>query len=34
MKLTTRGEITVATVATILFVAALGIAGWFETGMG
>lgn len=33
MKLTTRGEIALATAATLLLLAVLGIAGWIEGGM-
>ena len=33
MRLTTRGEIVLATLATIVFVAILGVAGWVEGGM-
>lgn len=33
MKLTSRGEIALATAATLLFLAILGFAGWVEGGM-
>lgn len=33
MRLTNRGEIVLATAATILLLAILGIAGWVEGGM-
>jgi hypothetical protein len=33
MKLTTRGEIVLATLATLVFIAMMGIAGWIEGGM-
>lgn len=33
MKLTTRGEIVLATLATLLLIALMGIAGWVEGGM-
>lgn len=33
MKLTSRGEIVLATAATILLLALLGFAGWIEGGM-
>lgn len=33
MRLTARGEITLATMATLLFIAALGVAGWIEGGI-
>lgn len=33
MKLTARGEIVMATLATLLLVALMGVAGWIEGGM-
>jgi hypothetical protein len=33
MKLTARGEIVLATAATLLLLALMGIAGWVEGGM-
>jgi hypothetical protein len=33
VKLTTRGEIVLATAATILLLALMGVAGWVEGGM-
>ena len=33
MRLTARGEIVMATLATLLLLAFMGIAGWIEGGM-
>ena len=33
MRLTTRGEIVIATLATLVFVGMIGFAGWVEGGM-
>lgn len=33
MKLTARGEIVLATLATLLLIALMGVAGWVEGGM-
>jgi hypothetical protein len=33
MRLTKRGEIVLATVATLVLLAMMGIAGWVEGGM-
>lgn len=32
MKLTTRGEIVLATLGTLFFIACLGFLGWIEGG--